>query len=797
MGRSLTVGVALVLGCIGAWACASRDAQPVVAIQLVDAFTAERLVGRAAPAAPVAASEWRFASLAPGLSWSAGPGVEGLAVRDGLLVGRTSSDRAVVELTAKRPFGGGDTLHAVEVRLRATAGALLVLNSFPMEGGIPTAVFGTPDAPGGLSTPLLPAEGMRTYTFLMARSFAPGPLSRAAVQRLVLRPTDAPGAEFAVEHVRLVYRREHLATVPSGIGWRGLGEVYRESLVTRPGEVVRLPVRLPERPLLDLAVGTLAELPMTFRLAVHADGEETVVLRRTVTTADRWENDPSLLDRWAGDDVELELRAESEDAHGLAFWGSPVVRNRLTGAAAPGATAPQGVILVIADTLRKDHLDAWGYGRPTAPVLRRLAGEGTRFTDAVSQGVWTKVSVPSILSSVYPSAHGITDFADRLSASATTLAEAYRAAGHATFATSAIPFTGQLSNLHQGVEVLHEVGSFVPPNDEMRMKSAREYVGRTLEFIEQHREVPFLVVLHVADPHSPYRPFEPYDRMWSDPADFDWFRQGVDQVSPFVPATSPRRRGQAPTAEEMRLAGLDTGRFVRHEKGWYDGSIRQMDAEIGRLMERLGHLGLADRVVFAFLSDHGEEFLEHGSHWHGRNVYGENSGVPLILWGPTFLPRDREVGGPVQLIDVVPTLLELSGLPKPDSVQGESLLPLLRDGGEAQRRTRPAITERAVRATMGDEPGTLTGFALTTEQWRLVQHVPAIAGRPELELYDHRADPLDQRDVAAQHPEVVQQLAGELAKWKSWVREHRLPAEDATAVDATELARLRALGYIN
>jgi arylsulfatase A-like enzyme len=719
-------------------------------------------------------------------------------VRDGALLGRSTTTQPVVELSAPAPLGGGDRLHSLEVRMKVSGGTLLRVNSFG-EGGLPTALFGGPDAPRGLESPLLPGESMQTYSFVMATSFAPGPFERARVQRLVLRPTDAVGATFAIESVRLFYRREHLAAVPSGVGWRGLGEVYRESLVTRPGEVVRRSLRLPPRPLLDLAVGTLAELPVAFRVDLREVGgdEARTVLRRTVTNADRWELDAIPLDEWAGEEVELVMRAECDSADALALWGSPVVRSRLAGSAMPEAERPQGVILVIADTLRRDHLDAWGYGRPTAPTLRRLAGEGVQFRDAVSQGVWTKVSVPSILSSLYPSTHGIVDFADRLPAAVTTLAEAYRAAGFATFATSAVPFSGQLSNLHQGTEVLHEVGSFVPPNEEQRSKQSRDFVGRAIAFIEGHREVPFLVVLHVFDPHAPYRPLEPYDGLWASPADADWFRGEEEKVRKLIPATSPRRRVAAPTREEMERAGIDGERFVKHEIGWYDGSIRGMDAEIGRLMDRLDHLGLADRVVLAFLADHGEEFLEHGSHWHGQNVYGENANVPLALWGPRYLPEGVKVEPTVQLVDVMPTLLELSGLPVPERAQGKSLLPLVRaaDGKPAAGwRQRPAFTERAARAL---DAGVKPGFAMVKERWKLVQHEPAPPGQAVFELFDHRADPLDRHDLAATRPDVVRALAGELARWRKWAAAQRLPAESAGAIDAAELARLKSLGYLN
>lgn len=804
MSRGRILGGVAALGCIaiGSW-LGCREATPPLAVSLVDRFRPQQIEGRRPPQAPPPPTEWRFANLATGRAWAAGPGVDGLAVRDGVLVGRATTGQPVVELTAPAPLGGGDVLHAIEVRMRASAGKVLTLNSFG-EGGLATATFGAADAPGGLVAELVEGGEPSTYSFVMANAFATWPIEKARVRRLVLRPTDAPGATFAIEWVRLVYRREHLATLPSGIGWRGLGEIYRESLVTRPGEVIRMRLRLPLRPLLDISLGTLAELPVAFRVGVRERGSpETLVLQHTITTADQWEADPVPLDAWAGHDVELLFHAEAGAPDALALWGSPVVRSSRAGAAAPGAKRPQGVIVVIADTLRRDHLEVWGYGRTTAPNLQRLAREGVHFHDAVAQAVWTKVSVPSILSSLYPSTHGVVDFTDRLPAAATTLAEAYRAAGYATFATSAIPFSGQLTNLHQGDEVLHEVGSFKPPSEEQRTKTARDYVGRAIAFIEQHRDVPFLVVLHVADPHAPYQPFAPYDRMWANPADVEWFRASQEKVRPLIPPVAGRRRAIMPTESEMARAGIDRPRFVRHEVGWYDGSIRGMDAEMGRLMDRLAELGLDNRVLLAFLADHGEEFLDHGSHWHGQNVYGENANVPLVLWGPRFLPRGVEVRPTVELVDVMPTLLDVSGLPIPETAQGTSLLPLVQAQADgrvpAGWRHRPAFTERRLRRDPRGEVAVMPGFAIVEGRWKLVELTSPIApGHRDHELYDHLADPLDQHDVAAAHAAEVGALAAKLARWRKWAESKRLRAEGpASAMDPAELARLRSLGYVN
>ena len=327
----------------------------------------------------------------------------------------------------------------------------------------------------------------------------------------------------------------------------------------------------------------------------------------------------------------------------------------------------------MADTLRSDHLDAYGYARETAPVLSRMASGGALFRDNISQASWTKVATPSIHTSLYPTTHTVRQIADRLPTSANTLAEAYRAAGYATLSLSSVTFTGQSNNMHQGFEELHEAGSRTADNV---TKSAREYVDRVLPWLDQHQDVPFFVFLHVFDPHSPFAPRPPYDSLWADPAKRADFEKDLDRLREFIDAGILRDQGM-PSREDLVEAGVDPEQFIGQFHDWYDGSIRGMDAEIGRLLEGLQNLDLADNTLVAFIGDHAEEFLEHGQTWHGHSLYGELVNAPLLLWWPKGVPAGRTVDETVRSIDLMPTLLALSGLSAPDEIQGQSLLPLI------------------------------------------------------------------------------------------------------------------------
>ena len=782
---------ALAVGCGGG----SAPVAGSPSIALVDLFGQD---GTAVSDSPILLTppraSWSFADPAPpGLpeataatwGWTSRGNVTGLALREGRLVGEADGDFPILHVSWDDDLGTPDDLHSVEIRLRVSDGENLRV-TFQDSDTPDVAEVRSDD--WALETPILPGDEVHTYTIANE-----GGTDTGDVRQIFLRPTDASGARFELESVRLVFDREHLAETPSGVGWHGLSEIYHESLVAKAPETIRMPLSLPARPWLDLSVGTVEDRPVTFRVGVEQEGvaDQQVLLERTVTTPDRWEDASIDLAAYAGEDITLELSLSAVDAGTIGFWGSPAVRNDGQPPLGSG-DPPQGVILIMADTLRSDHLDAYGYERETAPVLRRMASEGALFRDNISQASWTKVSTPSIHTSLYPTTHTVKDVADRLPTSANTLAEVYRAAGYATLSLSSVTFTGQSSNMHQGFEELHEAGSRTADD---ASKSAREYVDRVLPWLEKHREVPFFVFLHVFDPHSPFAPRPPYDSLWADPAKKAEFEEELDHVREFIDPGVLRSQGM-PSREDLLEAGVDPERFIGQYHDWYDGSIRGMDAEIGRLMEGLQGFGLADSTLVAFIGDHGEEFLEHGRTWHGHTLYGELVNVPLLLWWPGGVPAGTTVDETVRSIDLMPTLLALSGLPAPEEIQGQSLLPLM-NGPEGDTAAagewivRPAGSER----DLGDG----RSVSLVSDGWKIVQNIEGEdEADPEFELFDHREDPLNLVNVADEHPDIVERLTKEIDRWQRLSESAQLQSDEdlSSGLSADELQRLRGLGYV-
>jgi arylsulfatase A-like enzyme len=784
-----------------------------VAIHLVEEFKPENVKGTQQETVTVPPrTEWRFGGFAPSPSgepnsatggWRVFEGVADLHVRDGRLVGHCTS--ASPRITVEMPSRPDDTdlLHSIEIRMCSSAGAYMGIGCFNDSNHF-VGLFGTPIIGDG---------EIRTYAIKSRWSPA-----ASKIKHVRIGLPDANEATFEIEYVRLIFRKEYLASIPSGVNWQSLSKIYRQTMIAQTSEVIQFPLTLPDQPWLDLAIGTIEDGPVTFQVKIRLADEPTegvALLRRTITTPHRWEPVKVDLSEYARQDVILSLSLAGQKAGTLGFWGSPVIRNNgaiprpfIRENGAFSRETPQGVILIWADDLRWDHLDVYGYSRQTAPVLRQMAEEGTLFHDCLSQAPWTLPSTVSLLTSLYVTTHGV--YAEgpsaRLSlpASATTLAEVFHQAGYATLSFVSMQYAGGQYNLDQGFEELHEYNSAVEFEwGGISRETSREYVGRLLGWLEDRREVPFFVFLHLLDPHAPFKPYPPYDTLWADPTTKKKHEVYVEKLG-----------GLHPSLEEVEKAGIDPDDFIAARIDLYDGSIRAMDTEIGRLFERLEELGLDEKTLVIFCSDHGEEFYDHGKLGH-HGAYSEVTHVPLIIRWPTVIPEGIEVFETIRTIDLMPTILELCRLPVPQAVQGQSLLPLFdtakQDTDESvamsdrnaastavQWRKEPAVCEhlRSEREKRRN-PKNRDSYAIILDGWKLNVYEPQ-EGDPEYELYDHRKDPLDQVNLADKHPEIVERLAEDFKAWKEKAAAARLAPDSEIEKQLTseQLQHLRSLGYL-
>ena len=326
------------------------------------------------------------------------------------------------------------------------------------------------------------------------------------------------------------------------------------------------------------------------------------------------------------------------------------------------------------------------------------------------------------------------------------------------------------------------------------------------EWLEIHREVPFFAFLHVFDPHDPYEPHRPYNSIWADLTRKEEHEEQLEEVRKVIQDPLMKRFGM-PSRDDLIQAGLDPREYIDYDIGWYDGSIRALDTEVARLVERLEELGLADKTLLVFTSDHGEEFHDHGKMFHGQSVYGELNHVPLVFRLPGRISEGVTVEETVQSIDIMPTLLELNGLSGPAGMMGQSLVPLMTsrqsgssNGEAAGWSSRPAITEKnlASDAVGAPPPRDIEATAIIYEGWKLIVSTRKDSDDlPQFELFRQSGDPLDQENLADQHPEVVERLEGMLEEWREVALAGQLTEEDSTTgMSQEELQRLKSLGYI-
>ena len=428
------------------------------------------------------------------------------------------------------------------------------------------------------------------------------------------------------------------------------------------------------------------------------------------------------------------------------------------GAAGPYVPPFEANLLLISiDTLRADHLSAYGYARPTSPHIDALAADGHRFEAAYSAIPSTLPSHAALLTSLFPSSLGVYDNGERLAPEAVTLAERLAAAGFATAAfvseTPLDPSTG----IDQGFAL------FEGPDERAAARAAR-WLGE----VGDRR---FFCFVHLFHPHTSYL------------------------VHPELPEPFALPPGMYP-GERGRLKGLErfSPEHVRRTITAYDGEIRFADREVGALLAALDRTRLRSRTLVAFVSDHGEtldEMLESSAYGfdHGEFLSGRELREPLVLWLPPAFPgrEPRVYGETVSTLDLMPTILELLGLSCPTHCEGRSLVPLLLSETLPERG---AISERK-RSSRGRRPDAARELSIVRGRWQLITS----NFRPDA-LYDRAADPGETRNVIDAHPSVAADLRAALREWSDahetplWTPPPPLPIPPAVR------RSLESLGYL-
>jgi arylsulfatase A-like enzyme/predicted Zn-dependent protease len=392
------------------------------------------------------------------------------------------------------------------------------------------------------------------------------------------------------------------------------------------------------------------------------------------------------------------------------------------------------VLLVTLDTTRADRLGCYGYLGGKTPNLDALASGGVLFQNVYAQVPLTLPSHCSIMTGTTPLAHGVHNNGGYvLSPERTTLAEMLKARGFHTAAFVASFSVDSRFGLDQGFDLYDdsfEAGlPFKSANSERRADTVAALFSA---WLDGRGEEPFFAWVHFFDPHLPYRPPAPYDREFS---------------------SNP-----------------------------YDGEIAFMDEAVGAVVGKLREKNLTGRTLVVVAGDHGEAFGEKIETGHGVFLYDGTLKVPLIMSFPGLLSEGRVVSSRVRLTDIVPTVLDMAGLPVPAGVEGQSLIPLA--NGKKGRDRETYIETFYPRENYGWSE--LVG--LVSGDWKYIR-------APKPELYNLRTDPAETRNEAGSAGETGAGLARKLEDLV--LKSAGLPAGTNRTLTAEEQERLRSLGYVN
>ncbi len=428
-----------------------------------------------------------------------------------------------------------------------------------------------------------------------------------------------------------------------------LGDVERPAVSVTGSTRVSWYAQIPDAGNLVVGVGARGAGASTARIFVTPQGgDKTKVFEQAVTTA--WTDQLVSLASYAGKVARIDVVTQGE---------APVAWSRLalTHPAPPelNLTRAKNVVVVLVDTLRASKLKVWNpRSRVRTPVLDALAEDSVVYERGQSTENWTKPAVGAILTSLHPMTHGARTQEAVLSDRALMISEHFKAHGFATGGFIANGYISDRFGFDQGWDryrnFIREEGS----------SEAENVFGEAGQWAEEHKDERFFLYVHTIDPHVPYDPEQEFVSMY-------------DSRGGYEGQVRPRMTGELlANAKKNPPTVVFNASDVRRLSALHDGEITQHDQHMGAFIERLKRLGIWDETVFVFVSDHGEEFNEHGSWGHGHSIYQELLHVPFLIHAPGV--QGRRVSTTVSTMDIGPTVLELAGVPALPRSEGRSIV---------------------------------------------------------------------------------------------------------------------------
>jgi arylsulfatase A-like enzyme len=453
---------------------------------------------------------------------------------------------------------------------------------------------------------------------------------------------------------------------------------------------------------------------------------------------------------------------------------------------------PPPVIVLLVDTLRYDYLGCDGFQGPVSPNVDALARESYVFQRCYAPAPWTKPSIASLFTSLYPLAHGVTnhqggmwggDAPDLqkgvLRPQARTLAEGFRDRGYLTAAFVGNPWLTWEYGFDQGFDVYASVVE--PPADRITLEAER-WLG------SRDASRPFFLYLHFMDVHGPYdAPDSAYEAVRGSPSlhtDRTLTDGERERISDMLSHSRWARDAAGNLTPET--ASLEVWR------GRYAAGVRDFDDRVGPFLERLRRDGILDRAWVILTSDHGEELFEHGNWNHGYGLYEHDIRVPLIVRPPGGLTAMREVENVVGLVDLYPTLLHLTGVEPAeagnaggdgDDVKGKDLSPFF-DG------TGPGGSGIVFSSGVRNNPRL---WSLVAGAYKLILN----GAENRYAFFDVARDPAETVNLAPRMPDQAARMRVYLDEILEAQKGRHLfdPSPEPMSAERREL--LRSLGYMN
>ncbi|HZD52644.1 MAG TPA: sulfatase [Woeseiaceae bacterium] len=620
------------------------------------------------------------------------------------------------------------------------------------------------------------ADGkFHTYIVDAQNALRRGVHSGESVSLIGIEPSNEDGATVEIDFVRFLSRLWKYEVLGSGTSYESIGGELRHVLHMAMNRTLEYSVDVPRRrPRLSFGTAVLMSgAPIEASLSVSDAKETRRLYRGSDLTSDKWQDHELDLSPWAGQTVKVRFDVRG-GSRNVVLWSNPIVRS-----------APRSrfnVILILEDALRADHLSTLGHIRKTSPGKTRLASErGIVFLNAHSQATKTRPSVASLMTSLLPTATGVWNFSAMLSDRYLTLAELMRAQGYRTASFIQNGNAGPYAGAHQGFSFLRNGRSVGHTTEDL-------FGQRTIAWLEQNRRQNVFVYLHAIDPHGPYDPPPPYD---------DWYRNAPAES---LVGETPLEKAEQLDPDWAKTPSAEARRLL------YDGEILHNDAIIERFISELNERRLLEDTLLVFVSDHGEWLGERGrwEHHPPGNLPGIH--VQMIVVYPKRFGGPRRIEESVQLIDVMPTILELAGIDDSDLLmQGDSLVSLIEGKDPERWRDRVTVSEEPMAMDRGDDP--CTCGSLFYKEWQLhgsVRQRPYRVHSAFIKSNVYRLKSDGVTPVISFLPDLYSRIlrAHALSRIQSanvatWRKLTEGEAHDVYRMDPAVLEELRGLGYVN